>query len=1742
MDDGPPGVRTLTAAPVHPLLHISNDSDQEGHPQPQQPPRQKQASTSSLPQQQQQQPGLSAFSPPSSTFRDAAHPSDPPQHEQQQPPPEIPPKQTASSFTPPIFPLSTDLARSQSMMVSRTLPHHASTRKARYLTLDVGEPLSLDIPAWLLSDMEKSTSNAVAAANTARGRRTAASTHNGRKRSISVPSVQNPEEEKEKEKNGSPTASSPESETSQGTRLSRSRSMPVVERWDISDWGFWPGGKEDRSRVNAPKVEGGRDQAQINTPKAASVIPGPPLRLSSFASADTTHPAGLGSFDPPLSATLLAGSPSQVPLSAGQANDYISSRPRNLAEPSPPLMHHGSWVDQDGNEDRYYGEGSAGLDRGEPKGKFWKGFKRSVSDNFAKLRTSRSTVDFKNLPGAGRESGIGIPPSAFKELPETPGRRDGAPYLNNKLLDPFAHLPPSSPSGTDFRGVTSPLSPGPPTLLSKRLSVGSFASSVGGRSTLSGGPASMPSSLPPLPPEAGVPRTLNNYFGAGGSGVARQSPAPPVSLDDVEPERFAQLLKKHKEANVDKVTGSLSIPKRSSSYFTGVVTGNGGGGGGSFNAPPWSSGDASSGGSSPRNSPLNSPSLRSPTGTLPYVRPATGLLDSPTLPRIDHSLHRPATPTDLPSTSRMSSPRASLHTPSTPKSSRDDNFSDAFDSSPATARTTLPRSPVSVKAVPVPVPPPTSSAKGGYKKMEPATVGRLLFHESLPEITFDRISEVLGKNDDFHKTILASYMACFDFAGQEIDEGFRALANHLLVTGESQIISRIIESFAHTWWDCNPQMWPAFLHKDVAETIMNSIMLLNTDLHIANATVRSRRITKKQWVVNLLSYITELSTKEAWIDGSADNRDTVRVWSRTLEGILKRTYDRTAKHPLPQREIPKISLESSGAESLSPDMLSPTSSGFPDNTRRMHRDTSSLSLASTLSTGTMFSIADNGNNHGNSKRRAFGFRRKGDRAPKENRLSYGDSNSSHALSLDSQLNLTNVPPASISLGRHSVNGVLQHEGGKWPPSDSQQQTQQQHLQDPSSLQQPPRYIPRVPSAGDIQLDGQLIRKHLNERDDVKAKHRQWVKLDCALKLDVQAGTLELIMERLEKDAKDTTGFTSATPPPVPHTVSADDTVIPVTRVGTSESAKSGGASSIMGARMSAWTGPTGERARVSSESALPKPHSRGKEQVQTFNLLHSLATPLPPPGYSQLRPHVFTLRLSDGQIYLFHGINAETVREWVRTINMWAARKSKEPLVGSGGNAEFGWGPLLWERAQRKEKDRMERNLMANAGDAAAPGSGIAAGTPPTSNLSPLASGPKYASSMRSFASATSVESGRSAATVTGTTTTAGGGGGINSDANKELAKRLKRMKVTEWMPPVPLGKIMSSLPEDQQRHVWKRQQDLILAEIEEHSGYRDGLDKLYVAHPALKQKSQVNWMRKQRWLMREYEKYGTYAQLCNEAAEAANAAAAAAGGGGSPEEMTQDPLASSITPARPASIKRNRSRSVGPVSGHSPDRVMPFDQHRQARSSTASPQSAVTASSTSTNFIPAHVTQNHIVASPQTATPIHADQHPLSSSTSTSAVPLPRDLSSSLPQQSSSPPTTPPLATTSTTSTSSPPSSATITTATITTKPRTAAGTGSLEIISEATADDTATTADQSAMASETRPRPGGVGRRNSLGATTLLSSSSSSTTDQQLPFITLQHQHLHHHHRNNTNSSSGHRLSKDSEGSFRTAESGAD
>lgn len=116
------------------------------------------------------------------------------------------------------------------------------------------------------------------------------------------------------------------------------------------------------------------------------------------------------------------------------------------------------------------------------------------------------------------------------------------------------------------------------------------------------------------------------------------------------------------------------------------------------------------------------------------------------------------------------------------------------------------------------------------------------------------------------------------------------------------------------------------------------------------------------------------------------------------------------------------------------------------------------------------------------------------------------------------------------------------------------------------------------------------------------------------------------------------------------------------------------------------------------------------EPLGKFLLRHTIASALPPPGYSKSRPHVWALSLPTGAVHLFQVGTPEIVKEFVTTANYWSARLSKEPLIGGVSNVEFGWSDTIISGGSLHHENAP--GVALNRGPGSVPGRGF--GSAPT--------------------------------------------------------------------------------------------------------------------------------------------------------------------------------------------------------------------------------------------------------------------------------------------------------------------------------------------------------------------------------------------------------------------------------------------
>ncbi|KAJ3034494.1 hypothetical protein HDV00_004995 [Rhizophlyctis rosea] len=532
------------------------------------------------------------------------------------------------------------------------------------------------------------------------------------------------------------------------------------------------------------------------------------------------------------------------------------------------------------------------------------------------------------------------------------------------------------------------------------------------------------------------------------------------------------------------------------------------------------------------------------------------------------------------------------------------------------------------------------AGKGSYKHMEPETFGRLLFDLAVPGVDVDGVCLIIGKADEYHQKALASYMACFDFSEMSLDDGFRAMTSHLYLAGETQMVDRILFAFSKRWLECNEELKSLFRSVDVVYGILFSLVLLNTDLHIANVSTPSRKMKKATFVANTWGYIEILLKDGGGEEGDAEEKEGEekvekgewlgteegKKWRKEIEGVLRDLYTSISQKRIIQRS------KSDSPTSIAPASDSQSVHSNSSPTTPLHalkRGESTMSIQSSISSNTTFSTASGLNR---AKGASILFRKK------DSRPLFG----TWSDPTSSSTSPSTPPPASLgSADNLSSSPTSLHPS---PPQRSSTST--------------------ISASSDLHVEGLLIRKHVKEGED-KARNRRWQKVWCLVCSDSERG-VEMVcwkVEGVEPPAVDGGNVGAAGSR---ETLGGGDT--------------HGGAEEEEGLYGLEKGGVgTADPSGVARSSEGRKTVKFSPSPPETFNLLHCHCTIIPAPGYSDLRPHVFILRLSNNHTYYFHAPSAESVRAWVRVVTYWSARRSKEPLKGGVGSMEYGWGVVARE-------------------------------------------------------------------------------------------------------------------------------------------------------------------------------------------------------------------------------------------------------------------------------------------------------------------------------------------------------------------------------------------------------------------------------------------------------------------------------
>ncbi|KAL2314521.1 PH and SEC7 domain-containing protein C11E3.11c [Schizosaccharomyces pombe] len=132
-------------------------------------------------------------------------------------------------------------------------------------------------------------------------------------------------------------------------------------------------------------------------------------------------------------------------------------------------------------------------------------------------------------------------------------------------------------------------------------------------------------------------------------------------------------------------------------------------------------------------------------------------------------------------------------------------------------------------------------------------------------VSNDKALSWLVTDKPYNKAVLKHYISLYDFENTDILQSLRMICGNLYVHGETQELDHFLGEFSNQWCRTNPK--GLFCNPQIVHSIAFSLLLLNTDLHIAELSA-SERMSRNQFVEN-----TYRSIKQALNDSFDGNEE-----------------------------------------------------------------------------------------------------------------------------------------------------------------------------------------------------------------------------------------------------------------------------------------------------------------------------------------------------------------------------------------------------------------------------------------------------------------------------------------------------------------------------------------------------------------------------------------------------------------------------------------------------------------------------------------------------------------------------------------------------------------------------------------------------------------------------------------------------------------------------------------------------
>ncbi|KAH6682550.1 hypothetical protein B0J14DRAFT_127608 [Halenospora varia] len=699
----------------------------------------------------------------------------------------------------------------------------------------------------------------------------------------------------------------------------------------------------------------------------------------------------------------------------------------------------------------------------------------------------------------------------------------------------------------------------------------------------------------------------------------------------------------------------------------------------------------------------------------------------------------------------------------------------------------------------------------------------------------ERAAAWMGEEGAARAKTLVAYMQLYDFVNLNILAALRMMCSRLVLKAESQQVDRILDQFAKRWCQCNPSH--GFKVTDVVHTICYSILLLNTDLHLADI---DQKMTRSQFIKNTMPTVRKsvadsapdaFETRPSVLPGKSQTFDSTKPEGRALKPervsieVERPSWRSSFKPPA------RVDSDGTGNAPTPLDYDTPVDDCGPLVKAPFH------GTLRTWEVQLEIVLKDFYNSIRNERLPLFG-------APIEKPQLHGPSTSSLAVFANGVLRrtpsvLSKAPSESQSYARGRTAETVRVGNGKWAnknrsrprlyPGSSGMGSSRTSLDDQSSM-----WSPSVSSSTWSKYSLGKTQTSMS----VDSFGSNWPQGDYQQSIGFANALSQAIIREETIGSAGSNGSEELRVAPLLEDESLELAGAPWAKEGIVKhkhhlEALDKKAKDRNWAEVFAVV-EKGYLSLFSFSSKSMRNKSKGKviggvvgggnwqenaQNLGSFLLRQTIASALPSPGYSKARPHVWALSLPTGAVHLFQVGTPDIVKEFVSTANYWSARLSNHPLVGGISNIEYGWSESIVNNA-----------LVTAINESTAP-------RPSTSGARPSIQSSLRSSLDQSYPS-----------------------GNVRSRLPGD------RIPISDWSPPTQSMRA-SNLMEADQLQTLVTYVAGIEDELQKHNQLRSPMLLAFTPRHPNSQKAMANWEKKSSYLLREIVKFRTYID-CLQAAE----------------------------------------------------------------------------------------------------------------------------------------------------------------------------------------------------------------------------------------------------------------------------------